>query len=67
MELWCEAATTRCLQVFSGDTLPDPARRRQGLAVEPMELSAGRPGEWVDLERLLPGDEHVLRWGVRGW
>ena len=66
-ELWCEAATTRCLQVFSGDTLPDPARRRQGLAVEPMSCPPDALASGVDLVVLPPGGEHVLHWGVRGW
>ncbi len=26
------------LEVFTGDALPDPARRRQGLGVEPMSV-----------------------------
>ena len=67
VELWCEAATTRCLQVFSGDTLPDPARRRQGLAVEPMSCPPDALASGADLVVLPPGDEHVLRWGIRGW
>ena len=66
-ELWCEAATSRCLQVFSGDTLPDPARRRRGLAVEPMSCPPGALSSGADVVVLDPGDEHVLRWGVRGW
>jgi galactose mutarotase-like enzyme len=67
VELWCEGATTKCLQVFSGDTLPDPTRRRRGLAVEPMSCPPDALASGVDLVVLSPGDEHVLRWGVRGW
>lgn len=57
----------RHLQVFSGDTLPDPARRRQGLAVEPMSCPPGALASGRDLAVLAPGDSHVLRWGLRGW
>ena len=67
VELWCEDATSRCLQVFSGDTLPDPARRRQGLAVEPMSCPPDALASGVDRVVLAPGEEHRLRWGVRGW
>ena len=67
VELWCEADTTSCLQVFTGDTLPDPARRRQGLAVEPMSCPPDALASGTDLVVLAPGDEHRLRWGVRGW
>ena len=67
VELWCESASSRCLQVFSGDTLPDPARRRRGLAVEPMSCPPDALASGADLVVLDPGEEHVLRWGVRGW
>lgn len=64
VELWADAAT-RCLQVFSGDTLPDPARRRAGLAVEPMSCPADAFNTGSDLVALEPGDTHQLRWGLR--
>ena len=64
VELWADAAT-RCLQVFSGDTLPDPARRRDGLAVEPMSCPADAFNSGTDLVVLEPGDTHRLRWGLR--
>ena len=55
--------TYRYLQVFSGDTLP-AARRRQGLAIEPMTCppNAFRTGD--DLVILEPGQSHVSTWGV---
>jgi aldose 1-epimerase len=59
-------ASTRWLQVFTGDTLP-AARRRTAVAVEPM---SGPPGTFVsgdDLVALQPGAEHVLAWGLRAW
>jgi len=64
VELWADAAT-RCLQVFSGDTLPDPARRRAGLAVEPMSCPADAFNSRSDLVVLEPGETHLLRWGLR--
>jgi galactose mutarotase-like enzyme len=54
----------RHLQVFSGDTLPDPARRRRGLAVEPMSCPPGAFASGTDLVVLDPGDGHELTWGV---
>jgi aldose 1-epimerase len=64
VELWADAAT-RCLQVFTGDTLPDPARRRVGLAVEPMSCPADAFNSGANLVILEPGDSHTLRWGLR--
>ena len=64
VELWTDAAT-RCLQVFTGDTLPDPTRRRAGLAVEPMSCPADAFNSGTDLVVLRPGDTHRLRWGLR--
>ncbi len=64
-ELWAEGAT-RWLQLFSGDTL-DAARRRRGLAVEPMSCppDALRTGE--DLVLLAADQTHLLSWGIRAW
>nr|WP_284291098.1 aldose 1-epimerase family protein [Angustibacter aerolatus] len=60
--LWGDAAYG-WLQVFSGDTLPEPLRRK-GLAVEPMTCppNAFVTGEGV--VRLEPGDEHTATWGL---
>jgi aldose 1-epimerase len=48
--------------VFSGDPLPDVARR--ALAVEPMSCppNAFRSGE--GLVRLAPGELHTGAWGI---
>ena len=64
VELWADAAT-RCVQVFTGDTLPDAARRREGIAVEPMSCPADAFNSGTDLVVLEPGDTHRLRWGLR--
>ena len=67
-ELWADGAYP-WLEVFTGDALAQPERRRRGLAVEPMTAppNALRTGE--DVVRLEPGDTHVARWGIvpRGW
>jgi aldose 1-epimerase len=66
LTLWMDAAHS-WLQVFTGDTLPEGARR--SLAVEPMTAppNAFRTGE--DLVVLGPagsdGDEHSSSWGLR--
>ena len=56
--------TYRWLQLFSADTLPDPARRRRGLAVEPMTCppDAFRTGQGV--RRLEPGESASGAWGI---
>ena len=46
------------------DTLA-PARRRRGLAVEPMTAPPNALQSGEMLVRLAPGQEHVARWGVR--
>jgi aldose 1-epimerase len=62
-ELWCEESYS-LLQLFSGDTLAAP-RRRRGLGAEPMSCppNALRSGEGI--VRLEPGETHSSRWGVR--
>ena len=63
VELWADAGYP-ILEVFTGDTL-SPARRRHGLAVEPMTCppNAFQTGEL--LVRLEPGETRTTRWGVR--
>ncbi|MCY7372296.1 MAG: aldose 1-epimerase family protein [Spirochaetaceae bacterium] len=63
VEVWLGGSATH-LQLFSGDTLPDPARRRQGLAIEPMSCPPGAFTSGTDLVVLAPGDEHELDWGM---
>lgn len=52
------------LQVFSGDTLPDPARRRLSLAIEPMSAPANAFASGVGVSRLEPGQEWTGTWGI---
>jgi aldose 1-epimerase len=62
LTLWVDAAYPY-LMLFSGDSLPDGARRR-GLAVEPMTCppNAFRSGE--SLIRLAPGGSFSGTWGI---
>jgi aldose 1-epimerase len=52
------------LEVFTGDALPDPARRRQGLGVEPMSVppNAFVTGEALSVVR--PTESWQGHWGV---
>jgi aldose 1-epimerase len=52
------------LEIFTGDGLPDPARRRQGLGVEPMSVppNALETGERV--VALEPGGTWRGSWGI---
>jgi aldose 1-epimerase len=52
------------LEVFTGDALPDPARRRQGLGVEPMSVppNAMVTGEAVSVVK--PTESWRGRWGI---
>ena len=63
VDVWAGTAASH-LQVFTGDTLADPDRRRRGLAVEPMSAppDAFRSGE--GLVRLQPGRTHRFGWGI---
>ncbi|HEX4016006.1 MAG TPA: aldose 1-epimerase family protein [Frankiaceae bacterium] len=51
------------LQVFTGDTLPEGARRR-GLAVEPMTCPPNALATGEGLIRLAPGASVELDWGI---
>ncbi|HEV3046040.1 MAG TPA: aldose 1-epimerase family protein [Solirubrobacteraceae bacterium] len=62
-ELWADDAYC-VIQVYTGDTL-SPARRRTGLAVEPMTCPPNAFQSGEGLVRLEPGQSHVGRWGVR--
>jgi aldose 1-epimerase len=51
------------LMVFTGDTLA-PARRRRGLAVEPMTCAPNALQSGDGLVVLEPGARHRARWGI---
>lgn len=52
------------LQVFTGDTVPEPDRRRRGLAVEPMTAAPDAFNTGDGLFVLDPGAAHVVEWGI---
>ena len=64
VEVWVDEGFD-WLEVFSGDVVPEPERRRRGLGVEPMTAP---PNAFVTGEgvlRLEPGETVTHRWGVR--
>ena len=67
VELWADAAYGYA-QVFTGDTLPEPLRRR-GVAVEPMtcppDAFNAADGAAAGVVVLEPGEEHEATWGIR--
>lgn len=62
LTLWADEAYG-FVQVFSGDTLAEPARRR-GLAVEPMTCPPDAFNSGVGVVRLEPGQAHCATWGL---
>jgi len=63
VSLWVDAAYGY-LEIFTGDSLPNPDRRRTGLGVEPMTCApnAFRSGDGLIV--LAPGQSHVAGWGI---
>jgi aldose 1-epimerase len=53
----------RYVQVFSGDTLP-AARRRSGLALEPMTCPPNAFQTGTDILVLQPGQSQSMEWGI---
>lgn len=60
--LWMDG-TYSYVMVFTGDTIPD-ARRRQGLAVEPMTCAPNAFQNGLGLIRLEPGQSSTSSWGI---
>ncbi len=50
--------------LFAGDTLPDHARRRRGLGVEPMTCAPSAFHSGEGLQRLGPGEWFTSSWGI---
>lgn len=63
-QIWLDPAY-RYLEVFTGDTLPEPARRRSGLGVEPMTGPPNALASGTDLVVLDPGASWTGSWGIR--
>ncbi|MET9609303.1 gluconokinase, GntK/IdnK-type [Streptomyces sp. NPDC006512] len=57
----------RYVQVYTGDTLAEPGRRRRGVAIEPMSCPADAFRSGTALTVLEPGARHVFRWGLSPW
>jgi aldose 1-epimerase len=63
VELWMDGRY-QFVELYTGDTL-DPARRRRGLAVEPMTCAPNAFQSGEGLVRLQPEESLTSRWGVR--
>ncbi len=61
--LWVDQAYP-FLEIFTGDALPDPVRRRQGLGVEPMTAPPNAMASGESLVVLAPGETWQGRWGI---
>ncbi len=61
--LWMDQ-TYSYVMVFTGDTIPDPRRRRTGLALEPMTCAPNAFQNGLGLIRLDPGDTTTSNWGL---
>jgi aldose 1-epimerase len=53
------------VELFTGDSLPDPQRRRRGLGVEPMTAPPDAFRSGTDVQRLEPGTSASASWGIR--
>jgi aldose 1-epimerase len=64
VQVWMDGAY-RYVELFTGDTVADPCRRRRGLGVEPMTAApnAFRTGD--GLLTLEPGETHEAAWELR--
>ena len=52
------------LEIFTGDSLPQPGRRRTGLGVEPMTCAPNAFNSGEGLLPLEPGQSHTACWGI---
>ncbi|MGW8955642.1 aldose 1-epimerase family protein [Streptomyces sp. NPDC055709] len=52
------------LQVYTGDTLPNPARRRRGLAIEPYTCASNAFNNGYGLRVIHPNQKFRARWGL---
>jgi aldose 1-epimerase len=61
--LWMDAAYDYVM-VFTGDTIPEASRRRQGLGLEPMTCAPNAFRTGLGLTRLGPGESTNSSWGI---
>ncbi|MDQ2896163.1 MAG: aldose epimerase, partial [Actinomycetota bacterium] len=52
------------LMLFTGDSLPEPARRRRGLGIEPMTCAPNALQSGDGLQILAPGESFTTAWGI---
>jgi aldose 1-epimerase len=52
------------LEIFTGDALPDPSRRRQGLGVEPMSVPPNAMVTGESVVVLEPAESWCGHWGI---
>jgi aldose 1-epimerase len=63
LTLWMEPPYSH-LMVFTGDAIPDPRRRRQSIAIEPMTCAPNAYRSGDGLRRLEPGESLSATWGI---
>jgi aldose 1-epimerase len=63
VSLWLDDAHPYVM-AFTGDTLPDAARRRRSLGVEPMTCPPNALATGEDLHVLAPGEATTSAWGL---
>ena len=63
LSLWLDEGY-RYLMLFTGDSLPQPERRRRGLGVEPMTCAPNALASGDGLEVLPPGGALTATWGL---
>jgi aldose 1-epimerase len=61
--VWMDASHPYAM-IYSGDTLGDVARRRHGLAIEPMTCAPDAFNSGAGLVVLQPGEAHTSTWGI---
>lgn len=61
--LWMDGAYDH-LMLFTGDALPEPARRRRSLGVEPMTCAPNALQSGEGLLTLQPGETFAGAWGI---
>ncbi|HXE45780.1 MAG TPA: aldose 1-epimerase family protein [Conexibacter sp.] len=61
--LWMDDAYDH-LMLFTGDSLPEPSRRRRSLGVEPMTCAPNALQSGAGLRTLAPGETFAGAWGI---
>ena len=63
LRLWLDESYPY-LMLYTGDTLPDPERRRQSLGIEPMTCAPNAFRSGDGLRVLAPGETMAATWGI---